>query len=255
MLRKPTEPFTIHFFQCLGRAKNIDRFLQHSGYELHFFLNFMLFIATNIYKSYHIWLWQPPFLTGLYKIYLEDLCCVIPPPLQMKYWGGGYHRNFCEIFHLEHEISPPLHTFRQSPRIFHWLVLTCLNHKPCQLEIGGHYLHESLSTLWEIQVFGFQGSMVAMLKHAETKQGWCRCGSHSGIGSVGERWAYLGHWYLTVRGQRWNSWICQRMSKTGYCKSICQGCFQFHWLRTKVRGSKTIRYHQVSSGPLMHLVM
>ena len=43
----------------------------------------------------------------------------IPPPLQMKYWGGGYHRNFCEIFHLEHEISPPLHTFRQSPRIFH----------------------------------------------------------------------------------------------------------------------------------------
>ena len=41
-----------------------------------------------------------------------------PPPLQMKYLGGGYHRNFCEIFHLEHEISPPpLHTFRQSPRM------------------------------------------------------------------------------------------------------------------------------------------
>ena len=50
MLRKPTEPFTMHFFQCLGRAKNIDRFLQHSGYELQTFLNFMLFIATNIYK-------------------------------------------------------------------------------------------------------------------------------------------------------------------------------------------------------------
>ena len=30
--------------------------------------------------------------------------------------------------------------------------------------------------------------------------------------------------------------------KTDYCESICQGCFNFHWSRTKVRGSKTIRY-------------
>ena len=28
--------------------------------------------------------------------------------------------------------------------------------------------------------------------------------------------------------------------KTDYCESICQGCF--HWSRTKVRKSKTIRY-------------
>ena len=36
------------------------------------------------------------------------------------------------------------------------LVLS-LNHKPCHLEIGGCYLHDSFSTLWEINIFGFRG--------------------------------------------------------------------------------------------------
>jgi len=30
--------------------------------------------------------------------------------------------------------------------------------------------------------------------------------------------------------------------KTNFCEGICQGCF--HWSRTKVRGSKTIRYRR-----------
>ena len=226
-------------------------------------------------------MWNPKMEVWKMMFLFKGSDFMIIPPLQMKYWGGGVPSKFLwNISFGTWNSPPPTYISPVAADVgggvaevkfldfsktgycksiiqgcFHWFVLTCLNHKPCQLEIGGHCLHESLSTLWEIQVFGFQGSMVAMLKHAETKQGWCRCGSHSGIGSVGERWAYLGHWYLTVRGQRWNSWICQRMSKTGYCKSICQGCFQFHWLRTKVRWSKTIRYHQVSSGPLMHLVM
>ena len=33
-----------------------------------------------------------------------------------------------------------------------------LSYKPCQLEIGGRYLHDSFSTLWEIKVFGFPPS-------------------------------------------------------------------------------------------------
>ena len=32
-----------------------------------------------------------------------------------------------------------------------------LNHKLCQLEIEGRYLHDSFSTLREIEVFGFRG--------------------------------------------------------------------------------------------------
>ena len=75
MLRNRT---TLHHplvFQCLGRAKNID-FFSIVAMNFRLFLNFMLFIGTNIYKSYTVYDYgNPIFLTGLYKIYLEDLCC------------------------------------------------------------------------------------------------------------------------------------------------------------------------------------
>ena len=42
-------------------------------------------------------------------------------------------------------------------------------------------------------------------------------------------------------------------SKTNYCESICQECF--HWSRTKVRGSKAIRYRPSSNHKLCQLAI